>query len=76
MEENNCSVAAFGSTSLFSNFNGCAHMHCLGLAADNGMPLSCETDINGAITLAILRACNLFEESEFLADLTIPSSSK
>ena len=35
------------------------------------MPLSCETGINGAITLAILRACNLFEESEFLADLTI-----
>lgn len=43
----------------------------LGEMADNGMPLSCETDINGAITLAILRACNLFEESEFLADLTI-----
>ena len=43
----------------------------LGEMADSGYPLACETDVNGAITLAILRACNLYEDSEFLADLTI-----
>jgi len=43
----------------------------LGEMADAGMPISCETDVNGAITLAILRAVSLGEEAEFLADLTI-----
>ena len=71
MEENNCSVAAFECWSAFPALMGVCPCVVLGEMADNGMPLSCETDINGAITLAILRACNLFEESEFLADLTI-----
>lgn len=71
MEENNCSVAAFECWSAFPTLMGLCPCVVLGEMADNGMPLSCETDINGAITLAILRACNLFEESEFLADLTI-----
>lgn len=36
-----------------------------------GIPVSCETDINGAITMAILRGCMLGKEPCFLADLTI-----
>ena len=71
MEENNCSVAAFECWSAFPTLMGVCPCVVLGEMADAGMPLSCETDVNGAITLAILRACNLFEESEFLADLTI-----
>lgn len=43
----------------------------LGEMADEGMPISCETDVNGAVTLAILHAVTLGKESEFLADLTI-----
>ena len=39
--------------------------------ADEGLPLACETDVNGAVTMAILRACSLYEDVEFLADLTI-----
>ena len=43
----------------------------IGELTDMGIPVSCETDINGAITMAILRACTLGEQAEFLADLTI-----
>ena len=39
--------------------------------ADEGLPISCETDINGAVTLAMLQAVTLGKESSFLADLTI-----
>ena len=43
----------------------------VGELTDIGIPVSCETDINGAITMVILRACMLGKEPEFLADLTI-----
>ena len=43
----------------------------LGEMADEGLPISCETDINGAVTLAMLQAVTLGKESSFLADLTI-----
>lgn len=71
MEENRCSAAAFECWSAFPELVGICPCAVLGEMADEGMPLSCETDINGAITLAILRACKLFEEPGFLADLTI-----
>lgn len=71
MKENNCSVGAFECWSAFPELIGICPCAILGELADKGMPLACETDVNGAITLAILRACNLYESSEFLADLTI-----
>jgi L-fucose isomerase-like protein len=43
----------------------------LGDITDEGVPLACECDINGAISQAILRAVNLYDEPVFLADLTI-----
>ena len=71
MEENNCSVGAFECWSAFPAVLGVCPCVVLGEMADAGYPLACETDVNGAITLAILRACNLYEEPGFLADLTI-----
>lgn len=68
MEENNCSVGAFECWSAFPAVLGVCPCTVLGEMADSGYPLACETDVNGAITLAILRACNLYEDSEFLAD--------
>ena len=53
MEENNCSVAAFECWSAFPTLMGLCPCVVLGEMADNGMPLSCETDINGAITLVL-----------------------
>ena len=43
----------------------------LGELADLGLPLACETDVNGAVTMAMLQAAALGEEAVFLADLTI-----
>lgn len=71
MKENGCSVGAFECWTAFPELIGICPCTVLGELADKGMPLACETDVNGAVTLAILRACNLYEASEFLADLTI-----
>lgn len=43
----------------------------VGELTNDGLPVSCETDINGAVTMAILSAAMLGEEPAFLADLTI-----
>ncbi len=71
MKEADCSVGAFECWSAFPAILGTCPCTILGELADEGMPLACETDVNGAISLAILRACNLYKSSEFLADLTI-----
>ncbi len=70
MEKNNCSVAAMECWSAIPIL-GVPICMAMGELADEGMPVSCETDINGAVTLAMLRAVTLGKESEFLADLTI-----
>lgn len=71
MEENNCSVGAFECWSAFPALADICPCLVLGEMADEGLPLACETDVNGAVTMAILRACSLYEDVEFLADLTI-----
>ena len=71
MRENDCSVGAFECWSAFPSLIGVCPCVALGEMADEGYPLACEADVNGAITLAILRACSLYEKPPFLADLTI-----
>ena len=71
MQEKECSVGAFECWSAFPALIGVCPCVVLGEMADMGFPLSCETDVNGAVTLAILQACNLWQEPPFLADLTI-----
>jgi L-fucose isomerase-like protein len=66
-----CSVGAFECWTAFSALAGVVPCISLGDLTDEGLPLSCECDINGAITMAILRAADLYESSCFLADLTI-----
>lgn len=65
------SVCAFGCWSEFSASYGVTPCVLVGDLTDEGIPISCECDINGAVTMAILRAANLYDESVFLADLTI-----
>ncbi|MFA6714666.1 MAG: hypothetical protein WCS27_04780 [Victivallaceae bacterium] len=38
---------------------------------ETGLPVVCETDINGALTSLLLQACAHFEQPTFFADLTI-----
>src|SRR5699024_6222728 len=58
MLENNCSVGAMECWSA-TPIIGVPICMTLGELADAGLPISCETDLNGAITLAILRAVTL-----------------
>jgi L-fucose isomerase-like protein len=66
-----CSVGAIECWPTCSQVLGFPICLTLGEMADEGMPISCETDVNGAITMAIMRAASLGEEATFLADLTI-----
>ena len=73
MKQNGCTVGAMecwvtGNTLGLGQSRICMN---LGELADRGYPISCETDINGAVSLAMLRAVGLGRESEFFADLTI-----
>lgn len=71
MLQANCSVAAFECWPAFVPMMGICPCAALGEMADLGLPMACETDVNGAVTMAILRACSLHKEAGFLADLTI-----
>lgn len=70
LTRNHCNVAAIECwpTCALMKLPSCA---VIGELTDLGIPVACETDINGAITMSILRACTLGEQAEFLADLTI-----
>ena len=70
LEANGCTAAAIEC------WPSCALLGMPACAAvseltNEGIPVACETDINGAITMVILRACMLGKEPCFLADLTI-----
>ena len=71
LEKNRCSAAAIECWSGCARLLGVPVCMTLGELADEGLPISCETDVNGAVTMAILRAAGLGEQSEFLADLTV-----
>jgi L-fucose isomerase-like protein len=71
MKKQNCSVAAFECWSAFSFGFGVCPCMAIGDLTDEGFPMACECDVNGAVTMAILRACALYEDASFLADLTI-----
>lgn len=71
MVENDCEVGALECWSAFPKMIDCCPCVVLGEMSDSGLPLSCEADVNGAVTMAILNAANLYESSVFLADLTI-----
>jgi L-fucose isomerase-like protein len=68
---NDCSCAAFECWSAMAAWGGATPCIALGDLATEDMPLACETDVYGAVSMAILRAANLYESAVFLADLTI-----
>ena len=70
MEEKNCAAGAMECWSAVPVLGAPVCM-ALGELADEGLPVSCETDINGAVTMAMLQAVTLGKEACFLADLTI-----
>lgn len=70
MEKKHCTAGAMECWSAVPIL-GVPVCMALGELADEGLPVSCETDINGAVTMAMLQAVTLGKEASFLADLTI-----
>jgi len=70
IREKDCVAASMECWSKFEELKGLPCV-ALGELTDKGLPVSCEGDVNGAITLAIMNACSLGDSSQFFADLTI-----
>ena len=70
MEEKHCAAGAMECRSAVTVLGAPVCM-ALGELSDEGLPVSCETDVNGAVTMAMLQAVTLGKEACFLADLTI-----
>ena len=71
MTENNCSAGAIECWPTCSQVLGVSVCMSIGELARIGLPVSCETDVNGAVTMAIMRAALLGGETGFLADFTV-----
>ncbi len=71
MEKAGCRAGAIECWSLFSKAIGVVPCMVVSEMADLGMPLACETDLNGAVTSVIADAVTLGESPVFFADLTI-----
>lgn len=71
IRESGADVCAFECWSAFGPNYGIMPCVIMGDLNDEGIPMACECDINGAISMAIAQAINLYDEKAFLADLTI-----
>lgn len=68
--ENGCTAAASECWNVYGEALGIRPCAVFGNLADKGLPVACENDIHGAISLIIAQAANRFTEPVFLADLT------
>lgn len=66
-----CRAAALECWSAFPAALGITPCFMIGELADEGIPVSCETDVNGAVTSVMMQAVSLGDGSPFFADLTI-----
>jgi L-fucose isomerase-like protein len=66
-----CSAVAIECWTLFPKILGIVPCFAVSELTDMGLPVACETDINGAITSVMLQAAALGESATFFADLTI-----
>lgn len=71
MTEKGCACGALECWSAFGSL--CVVIPCMavGELADRNLPLSCETDVMGAVTLSLLKGVSFGETAPFFADLTI-----
>lgn len=71
LDQLGCRGAAFECWSAFPLEIGFTPCFMLGELIDEGYPISCETDLNGAVTSVMLQAASLGDSSPFFADLTV-----
>lgn len=69
--EMGCRSAALECWSAFPAALGITPCFMIGELIDEGIPVSCETDINGAVTSVMMQAVTLRDSASFFADLTI-----
>lgn len=70
-QENHCIAAAGECWRLFRSKYGISPCFIFGDLTDKGLPMTCETDIHGAMMSAMAAAANRYQTPSFLADLTI-----
>lgn len=71
LDQMGCCGAAFECWSAFPLEIGFTPCFMLGELIDEGYPISCETDLNGAVTSVMLQAASLGDSAPFFADLTV-----
>lgn len=69
-EDNSCSSVVSECWNIYGDGLGIRPCAVFGNLADQGIPVACENDIHGAISMLIAQACNNASEPIFLADLT------
>ena len=68
--ENGCSSVVSECWNIFGESLGIRPCAVFGNLIDKGLPVACENDVHGAISMLIAQACNNGAEPVFLADLT------
>lgn len=71
LEEHHCQAAAMQCWPVFVELIGIRPCLTLGEMSGQRIPIACECDLNGAVTLVLLRACAMGETPTFFADLTV-----
>lgn len=68
--ENGCSSVVSECWNIFGESLGIRPCAVFGNLIDKGLPVACENDVHGAISMLIAQTCNNGAEPVFLADLT------
>lgn len=70
-EENRLDALSVQSFMSICEAAGCLIEYACAMVEDAGIPVACESDIHGAIGMALLKAASLGSQPTFLADLTV-----
>jgi len=70
-EQHGCACAAIQCWHAMQKGIGIMPCAVNGMLAEEGIPVTCETDIHGAITAALLQAASLSTSPVFFSDLTV-----
>ncbi len=73
-EEQGCTAAAIQCWNALQDSLGIMPCMVNGLLTDEGLPVTCETDIHGAITCVMAHAAAMYRTAPFFADLTVRHS--
>ena len=71
IRENECDSAALECWTLFSRYMDFKPCLVVGELTDMGIPVSCETDVLGAVSSVMLKAAAFGKKPTFFADLTL-----